>query len=151
MLQLGPGPNGIQAQKLFELTPKQFNSEQQTPILHDGHLFGIRKQGGGRMVCMDLSGKEIWNSDADRFGHGPYLISGDLLFAMSNEGELVMAEANPSTYLALSRYRVFEGGRDAWGPMALAGGRLIVRDMTRMTCLNLSQSTSDAQQGGDGK
>lgn len=151
VLQLGPGPKGMQAQKLFELTPKQFNSEQQTPILHDGFLYGIRKQGGGRIVCMDLSGKEIWNSDADRFGHGPYLIAGDLVLAMSNEGELVMAEAKPTAYRALGHCQVFAGGRDAWGPMALAGGRLIVRDMTRMTCLNLSQSASEAQQSGDGK
>jgi outer membrane protein assembly factor BamB len=32
---------------------------------------------------------------------------------------------------------VFEDGFDAWGPMALVGGRLVLRDMTRMTCLDL--------------
>ncbi|MHB0959221.1 MAG: PQQ-binding-like beta-propeller repeat protein [Pirellulaceae bacterium] len=143
MMQLLPAPEGIQAQRLFELAPKQFNSEQQTPIYHDGHLFGVRKQGGGRLVCFDPDGNEIWNSGKDRFGHGPYLIVGDLILAMSNEGELVMAEASSTAYRPLARCQAFEDGRDAWGPMALAGGRLIVRDMTRMTCLNLAASKEE--------
>ena len=138
MLQLLPAPNGVQVQRLFELTPKQFNSEQQTPIFFDGHLVGIRKQDRGRLVCLDLEGKEIWNSGKDRFGHGPYMIADGVILAMSNEGELVMAEASTAAYRPLARYQVFADGHDAWGPMALAGGRLIVRDMTRMTCLNLA-------------
>ena len=138
LLQLLPAADGVQVQRLSELAPKQFNSEQQTPIFHDGHLFGVRKQGGGRLVCLDQTGNEIWNSGKDRFGHGPYLLAGDILLAMSNEGELVMAEASSTAYRPLAHCQVFDDGRDAWGPMALAGGRLIVRDMTRMTCLNLA-------------
>jgi outer membrane protein assembly factor BamB len=138
MLQLLPGPAGVQAHRLFELAPKKFNSEQQTPIFFDGHLVGVRKQDRGRLVCLDLEGNEIWNSGKDRFGHGPYMIADGVILAMSNEGELVMAEANTAVYRPLARYQVFADGYDAWGPMALAGGRLIVRDMTRMTCLNLA-------------
>jgi outer membrane protein assembly factor BamB len=33
---------------------------------------------------------------------------------------------------------VIEDGVDCWGPMALVGGRLIVRDMTRMVCLDVA-------------
>ena len=138
MLQLLPGPDGCQVHKLLELAPKQFNSEQQTPILFDGHLIGVRKQGGGKLVCLDLDGKEIWESGKDRFGHGPYMIADGTILAMSNDGLLVMAEANTVEYRPLASFQVFEDGHDAWGPMALAGGRLIVRDMTRMTCLDLN-------------
>jgi outer membrane protein assembly factor BamB len=28
-------------------------------------------------------------------------------------------------------------GHDAWGPMALAGGLLVLRDSTRMVCVDL--------------
>ena len=90
MLQLLPGPDGdTGAATVAELAPKQFNSEQQTPILFDGHLVGIRKQDRGRLVCLDLEGKEIWNSGKDRFGHGPYMIADGVILALSNEGELV--------------------------------------------------------------
>ncbi len=138
VLQLIPGPGPWQASTLLQLAPKQFNSEQQTPILYDGHLFGVRKQGGGKLACLDLDGKQIWESGKDRFGLGPYMIADGAILAMSNDGLLVMAEANTVEYRPLSRCQVFENGTDAWGPMALAGGRLIVRDMTRMTCLDLN-------------
>ena len=38
-----------------------------------------------------------------------------------------------------SQFQVFEKGKEAWGPMALVAGRLIVRDMTRMTCLDVAK------------
>ena len=120
-----------------ELPPDQFNSEQQTPILYNGHLYGIRKKGGGKIVCMDLKGNEIWNSGKDRFGHGPYMIADGVILSLSDRGLLAMAEPTHEGYRPLARFQVFDGGHDAWGPMALVGGRLIVRDLTRMSCLDL--------------
>jgi outer membrane protein assembly factor BamB len=29
-------------------------------------------------------------------------------------------------------------GRESWGPMALVNGRLLVRDLTRLACLEVS-------------
>jgi outer membrane protein assembly factor BamB len=141
MLQLRPAAEVFEVHKLFELTPRQFNSEQQTPIHYEGHLFGVRKQGGGVLVCIDLEGNEVWNSGRDRFGHGPYMIADGVILVMGNDGELVMAEATSAEYRPLAKFQVFQDGHDAWAPMALAGGRLIVRDMTRMVCLDLAAST----------
>jgi outer membrane protein assembly factor BamB len=69
------------------------------------------------------------------------MIADGVILAMSSDGLLVMAEANAVAYRRLDSFQVFEDGHDAWGPMALAGGRLIVRDMTRMTCLDLNASS----------
>jgi outer membrane protein assembly factor BamB len=71
------------------------------------------------------------------------MVADGVLLAMSNDGELVMAEANTTAYRPLARHRVFADGHDAWAPMACAAGRLIVRDMTRMVCLDLA-----AREGG---
>ena len=32
-------------------------------------------------------------------------------------------------------------GHDSWGAMALAAGRLIVRDLTRMECLDVNEES----------
>jgi outer membrane protein assembly factor BamB len=138
MLQVRPGPSGFAVETLFKLRDRQFNSEQQTPIYYDGYLFGVRKHGSGKLVCLDLEGNEIWNSGRDVFGHGPYMIADGTILVMSNHGRLVMAEASTQAYRPLASHQVFEDGFDAWGPMALVGGRLILRDMTRMTCLDLN-------------
>ena len=80
------------------LTPRQFNSEQHTPILYEGHLYAVRKHGGGSLVCLDLDGNERWNSGADKFGHGPYLIADGLILVLDNDGRLTAVEASPDSY-----------------------------------------------------
>ena len=71
------------------------------------------------------------------------MIADGLILAMDNRGKLTMAEATPAQYRRLGQWTVFQDGHDAWGPMALASGRLIVRDMTRMACLEIG-AKSDA-------
>jgi outer membrane protein assembly factor BamB len=138
MLELEAQPEGLAALVRFELRPSQFNSEQQTPIHHDGYIYGVRKHGGGQLVCLDRDGQQRWTSGTDRFGHGPYLIADGLIFVMGNSAQLTVAEANPDRYQRLGQFQVMADGHDAWGPMALVAGRLIVRDMTRMVCLDVA-------------
>jgi outer membrane protein assembly factor BamB len=127
----------------FALEWQEFGSEQQTPILYQGYLYGVSSN--GELVCLDPSAEEpekriVWRSGrANRFGLGPYLIAGGLLFVMNDSAELTLAEATPQGYRALDRAKVFDHGEEAWGPMALAGGRLIVRDLKRMACLDVSR------------
>jgi hypothetical protein len=45
-------------------------------------------------------------------------------------------KASPSRYEKLAEAQVLEG-RESWGPMALAGTRLLVRDFTRLACLDV--------------
>jgi outer membrane protein assembly factor BamB len=139
VLQMSAEGDQMTVQPAYRLSPKEFNCEQQTPILFGGHIYGVRKRGGGQLVCLDFDGNEIWYSGTDRFGHGPYMIADGLIFVMDNKGVLTMAEAKPDGYSRLGRHTVFADGVDAWGPMALVAGRLIVRDMTRMACLDVGQ------------
>jgi outer membrane protein assembly factor BamB len=30
-------------------------------------------------------------------------------------------------------------GHDVWGPMALSNGKLVLRDLTKMVCINVSK------------
>ena len=43
-----------------------------------------------------------------------------------------------SAWKRLARARVLTG-RDAWGPIALVGGRMILRDWKRMICIDLRE------------
>lgn len=128
------------AETLFRMRPKEFEAEQHTPILFDGHLYGVRtKQGGYQLVCLDLDGREIWNSGEDKFGIGPFMIADGLIILMDDQGLLTIVEATHEQYRRLDQFLVFQDGYEAWGPMALVAGRLIVRDLTRMACLNIAE------------
>ena len=56
---------------------------------------------------------------------------------LDDDGVLTMAKASPEGFFPLAKAKVLEGP-EAWGPMALVSGRLIVRDLNRMTCLDVA-------------
>jgi len=57
---------------------------------------------------------------------------------MDDDGELTMAKAVPDKFDLLAQAKVLTG-HDAWGPLTLAGSRMIVRDFSRMVCLDLGK------------
>jgi len=135
MLRLKEDAGRFQVETLFRLKPTVFGATQQTPILYKGHIIGVRPD--GQMACLNLEGKPIWESGAaNKFGLGPFMIAQDLLLAMNDDGLMTLAEASIESFRKLAQAQVLQG-HDAWGPMALADGRLIVRDMNQMICLDL--------------
>jgi outer membrane protein assembly factor BamB len=137
MLRLKEDGGRIVPDAQYRLKPSVFGATQQTPILREDHLYGVRPD--GQLACLDLEGKVKWTSGSEhRFGLGPYLIAGGRIFALSDSGSLTMAEAAPDGFKLLGQAKVLHG-QEAWGPMAFAGGRLIARDLTRMVCLDLSE------------
>jgi outer membrane protein assembly factor BamB len=117
--------------------------EQQTPVLVQGYLFGVLPKDAGQyreqLVCWDPQRGVVWRSGPERrFGLGPWVLGDSKIYIMDDRGTLTMAEATPQAYRELGRARILDG-RDAWGPMALAGRRLILRDSTRMVCLDVGQ------------
>lgn len=136
MLQVEENAGVFTAKTLFKLKAADFGATQQTPVLFRNHLYGIRPD--GQLTCLDLDGKIRWTSGgAARFGLGPFLIAGDVLFAMNDDGHLTLAEAAPEKFVKWAQARVLQG-HDAWAPMAIAGSRLLARDLTRMVCLDVS-------------
>jgi outer membrane protein assembly factor BamB len=119
------------------------SSEQQTPILYNNMIITIiPKDGGssrGKLVCYSPSDlhNPIWSSGADeRFGLGPYMVINDNLFAFNEEGELYVYAIKAKSMDLLKKQHIMDG-EDAWGPMAYADGRLIVRDAHNVVCLKI--------------
>lgn len=124
-------------ESLFRLGPKVFGSDQQTPILYRGHIYGVRPD--EELVCMDLEGNIKWTStSANKFGLGPYTIINKMIYIMDDEGNLTVAKASPDAYEPLTRAKVLDG-HESWGPIVFVSGRLIVRDLTRMKCLDIME------------
>ena len=148
MLQLVDDGGRITAKTLARFKPKQFSSTQQTPILFDGHIYGVREK-DKRLVCMDLDGREIWKSGGrSKFGLGPYMIAQGMIYLLDDSGLLTLAEAGLDGYNQLAQAQVLHG-HDAWGPMAMADGRLIVRDLTQMVCLDVAATRSGNEKPED--
>ena len=138
MLAIKHVENKYVPESLFRLDPKVFGSDQQTPIYYKGYIYGVRPD--EQLVCMDLEGNIKWTStSANKFGLGPYTIINNMIFVMNDEGHLTVAKATPEAYQPLTTARVLEG-HDSWGPMVFVSGRLIVRDLTHMKCLDILEA-----------
>jgi len=153
MLQLVEAGGKVEPKALFRLPPEVFGAEQQTPILFQGHLYGIRAKPSDELVCMDLTGKVLWTSAPKRFGLGPLLIAAGptgsaglatggagpngagLIYAMNDSGVLSLIRATSDRYEPLAEAKVLDGA-DSWGPLVPFAARLIVRDFNKMVCLD---------------
>jgi outer membrane protein assembly factor BamB len=140
MLQLKKNGSQITAETAFKLGSEVFGATQHTPIFYEDHLFGVRPD--GKFTCLDPAGKPVWVSGSGPgFGLGPFMIADGLIVALNDSGLLRLIEASPEKYTLLGQAQILKG-RESWGPLALAGNRLIARDLTHMVCVDVGTNRS---------
>jgi outer membrane protein assembly factor BamB len=145
LLQLSPSGDGFQIDPVYAHSPKQgLAAEQQTPLLYGGMIFSILPKDAGQLrnqfICYNPDTQEIvWASGKDnRFGLGPYIIADNKIFILNDDGVLTVLNASLTAFEPLARTQIMEGV-DAWGPLAIAGGRMLLRDSTRLFCIDLKE------------
>lgn len=114
------------------------------PVLVNDSLFvgGTTKRSNKGLVCLDLDGEVQWDTnqieDAPTFDHLNMIAADGLLIGLDgNSGMLHLIEATPKKFKELASARVLEEKGQTWAPIALSGGKLLVRDHHQMKCLNL--------------
>lgn len=133
-------------QKVQEYKPSEgIASEQQTPIYTNGYLFSIQPKDAGilrnQFVCYhpDDCTELIYSSGREhRFGLGPYVLADHKMYILDDEGLLTMAAFSISEFKILAQSKILEGP-DAWGPLAIAGTRLLARDSHTLVCIELGE------------
>lgn len=136
----------FKAEQVFMLPASEWNSEVHTPILFEKHMFSVGKKKRGLFTCLDLTGRQVWTSEGNAtFGLGSYLLADGMFFVLEGDtGMLRLIEANTTAYKELANTHVLSG-HDVWAPMAMSDGKLLVRDMAKMICLDVSgKKTADA-------
>lgn len=142
MLKISNNGGAYSAEIVARTSPEEgLACEQQTPIFRDGLLYAIMpKDAGplkGQFACYDTEGKLVWSSGNDnRFGLGPFLLADNKFYILDDDGKLTMIDASTTEFKKLGEAQILHG-HDAWGPLAIAGGRLLVRDMNNLACVNV--------------
>jgi len=136
--------DAYQVRELYAFSPGEgLSCEQQTPISYRGLLYGIAPKDAGSLrnqfLCADPdSGAVRWSSGkTERFGLGPFMVVDEKFLLLSDDGTLSMADASSDSFRLMARAKVLDG-RDAWAPMAMAGGKLLLRDSRQLVCLEVS-------------
>jgi outer membrane protein assembly factor BamB len=144
------------ATELF--TTKEFGDQTKPPVRHKDHFYaqyGTNSRRDG-MVCMSMDGKILWKTRrAPDFNKGSMILVEDLILATDGSQTLYLIEPDPSGFKQLASAKVLgEGGTGSendplasrvggqtqnWAPLALANGKLLVRDQTNLRCIKVAQ------------
>jgi outer membrane protein assembly factor BamB len=117
---------------------ESLSSHYETSVYHNGFLYGCdgRQESGARLRCVDFkTGKVRWTKEG--FGCGSMILADGKLIILSEAGELVLVEPSPAAYREKARSAVLNGPCRA--PIALANGRLYLRDHKKLICLTLKK------------
>lgn len=138
MIRVKNAGGAFKAERVFDLANNEWNSEVHTPVLFKGHMFAVGKKKRGLFTCLGLDGKPVWDSDGKAsFELGSFLLADGMFFVLEGKtGMLRLLEANTTGYKELAKAQVLSG-EDVWGPMALSDGKLVLRDLTKMVCLDV--------------
>ncbi len=98
-----------------------------SPVVSGGYLYGLTHRNRGQFYCLDAkTGKTMWTTKGREGENAAMLTVGDLVFAMTTEGELVVMRANPNQFEAVKRYTVADSA--VWAHPVLIGNGLVVKD-----------------------
>ncbi len=147
LLQLSHN-NGVFSVSTLKKYPPSggISSEQQTPLLFNGYIFSIMPKDAGPLNVQFVCAKEsepdkiLWSSGkTKRFGLGPYILANNKFFILGDDGILYLARASSESFQQIAESRMLDGV-DAWGPIALSDGKMMIRDSKTMRCIDLKKN-----------
>lgn len=111
-----------------------------TAVRADRLVYGLDN---GILACLDVdAGRLLWKKG--RYRHGQLLLVDELLLVLSEDGELVLIDPQPSGLIELGRFQALEG--KTWNTPALKGAFLAVRNDRQGACVRLATFPGSADQ-----
>jgi len=100
-------------------------------------LFGISTRNAGQYFAVDVkTGKTLWTSEGRQAAHAAIARSGDLLFSMEEDGELVVARNSRTAFEPLHRYKLSDAA--TWAQPSYSGNRVFVKDVSTLALWTLN-------------
>jgi outer membrane protein assembly factor BamB len=123
--------SGNQATAVWE--NKNMRNHFNSCVLWQGHLYGVDDK---ELRCIVWDTGEVKWGDR-QFGKGSLMLADGKLIALSEKGELIVAEATPAAFKPISRAQVLTG--KCWTVPVLSNGRIYCRNAAGdLVCLDVS-------------
>jgi outer membrane protein assembly factor BamB len=108
-------------------------------VIYNGYAYGVDE--GAGLCCVDLSnGTRKWCGGGGGMGSS-VLLANDQLVVMTDDGNLIVANASPTSYQEVHRLNV-PGG--SWTPPTISNGKLYVRGTGEVICYQVGTDVSGA-------
>lgn len=137
---------------------EEFGAHTKPPILHNGYFYaqyGTNNRRDG-LVCMSMDGKIMWKTKrSPNFDKGSMILADGLILTTDGRKTLYLIDPDQSEFKPIASAELLGetgtgsekdsievkvgGSARNWAPMALADGKLLVRDQRRMKCVKVVQ------------
>ncbi len=114
-------------------TSRRLKPDFNDMVVYQDHIYGFD---ASIFTCISLkSGEQKWKGG--RYGKGQVLLveESGLLLILSESGELVLVEADPSGHTELAKFQALEGR--TWNHPVLIGDQLFIRNSQQAACYQL--------------
>jgi outer membrane protein assembly factor BamB len=156
MIQIEKNGDKYNVKELYKT--QEFGEHTKPPLFYNGYFYAQFTNNERRdgLVCMSEDGKIMWKTMREPvFDKGSMILADGLILATDGRNSLYLIEPSPDSFKPLATAEVLKpagnpennqttpsrtgGVPQNWAPMALAGGRLLIRDQTRLICLKVSK------------
>ncbi|HOK26302.1 MAG TPA: PQQ-like beta-propeller repeat protein [Bacteroidales bacterium] len=135
-----------------------FGDHTKPPVLYNGYFYAQFSTNSKRdgLCCMSMDGKVMWKTMRNpSFDKGSMIFADGLIIASDGATKLYLIEPDPSGFKPVATASLLsEGGAGSendpvasrvagstqnWSPMALANGKLLLRDQRKLICVRVAK------------
>lgn len=130
-----------------------FGEHTKPPILYKGYFYAQYTTNSRRdgLACMSMDGKIMWKTTrSPLFDKGSMILADGLILATDGRTTLYLIEPNPSGFKPLASADLLvvtpsqdqmaaKFGTQNWAPLALADGKLLIRDQSQLKCVKVAR------------
>jgi outer membrane protein assembly factor BamB len=133
LLQVNKQSGAWTTEKAWQIT--ELTMRFSSPVQKGNLIFGFSNRTSGIFFCVDAdSGKTLWTSPPRQGDNAVVMISGELLFLLKDNAELIVAKASGDAFEPLHRYDVATSATYA-NPLMLPKG-MVIKDNTSLSLLS---------------
>jgi outer membrane protein assembly factor BamB len=140
LLEVKNTENGFELEEIF--FTEEAGCKMHPGVLFEDHIYVNSTGRPNQMQCLNMQGEAIWEYDStSNFEMGALLLIDDLMISQNGKnGDIHLIEPSTEGYKELGKASFFDSKKSqAWAPIAYYDGKILVRDMEKMVCVDLRE------------
>ncbi|MEK6793725.1 MAG: PQQ-binding-like beta-propeller repeat protein [Spirochaetota bacterium] len=140
MIQVKKSGSSFSVSKVF--ATQDCGAQIHLPLFINGYLYAHSNDNSRRdgLVCLSLDGEKKWGTGKEpNFEKGGMLSADGVIYSVDGDsGILYIIDPSPDGYKPLAQAKVLTT-KTAWAPLAIANGKLYLRDQKTIYCVSIAQ------------
>ncbi len=131
LLRLVADGGGVKASEVY--FSREMKNHYSTSVLVGDYIYGFSS---AILTAMKFNtGEVVWRDRS--VGKGSVIYADGHLYCRGEDGVIGLVEATPTAYKEKSRFEIPRGQYPTWAPLAIADGRLFVREQDVLYCYDI--------------